>query len=79
MTMTKPTLPTIIVVFSLAGAGACGADPYAGSSDPDAASVTTPVSLNYQIDVAPIRKLDLLFMIDDSPSMAPKVAKLNAQ
>jgi hypothetical protein len=31
------------------------------------------------ISVAPVRKLDLVFMIDNSPSMAPKVAKMNAQ
>jgi len=31
------------------------------------------------ISVAPIRKLDLVFMVDNSPSMAPKVAKMNAQ
>jgi hypothetical protein len=31
------------------------------------------------VSVAPVRKLDLVFMIDNSPSMAPKVAKMNAQ
>jgi len=31
------------------------------------------------ITVAPIRMLDLVFMVDNSPSMAPKQAKLNAQ
>jgi hypothetical protein len=31
------------------------------------------------ISVAPIRKLDLVFMVDNSPSMAPKVEKMNAQ
>jgi hypothetical protein len=31
------------------------------------------------ISVAPIRKLDLVFMVDNSPSMAPKVAKMNEQ
>lgn len=29
--------------------------------------------------IAPIRKLDLVFMIDNSPSMAPKIAKLTQQ
>jgi hypothetical protein len=29
------------------------------------------------ISVAPIRTLDLVFMVDNSPSMAPKVAKMN--
>jgi hypothetical protein len=31
------------------------------------------------ITVAPTRQLDLVFMVDNSPSMAPKVAKMNAQ
>jgi hypothetical protein len=31
------------------------------------------------IAVAPTRQLDLVFMVDNSPSMAPKVAKMNAQ
>jgi hypothetical protein len=31
------------------------------------------------IPVAPIRKLDLVIMVDNSPSMAPKVEKMNAQ
>ena len=31
------------------------------------------------ISVSPTRLLDLVFMIDNSPSMAPKQAKLNAQ
>jgi hypothetical protein len=34
---------------------------------------------NMYISVAPIRKLDLVFMVDNSPSMAPKVAKMNLQ
>lgn len=32
---------------------------------------------NLYITVAPVRKLDLLFMVDNSPSMAPKVKKMN--
>jgi hypothetical protein len=31
------------------------------------------------ITVAPQRQLDLVFMVDNSPSMAPKVTKMNAQ
>ena len=34
---------------------------------------------NIYISVAPIRDLDLVFMVDNSPSMAPKVSKMNAQ
>jgi hypothetical protein len=52
--------------------------PDAGAAPSDAAP-DSPVVTIYEISVAPIRKLDLLFMIDNSPSMAPKVAKMNAQ
>jgi hypothetical protein len=31
------------------------------------------------ITVSPVRKLDLVFMVDNSPSMAPKVDKMNKQ
>ncbi|HEY5282048.1 MAG TPA: hypothetical protein VIM14_04595, partial [Polyangia bacterium] len=31
------------------------------------------------ISVAPVRQLDLVFMVDNSPSMAPKQDKMNAQ
>jgi hypothetical protein len=31
------------------------------------------------IPVSPVRQLDMVFMIDNSPSMAPKQAKLQAQ
>jgi hypothetical protein len=38
-----------------------------------------PVVAGIEVVVAPPRLLDLVVMIDNSPSMAPKVAKLNAQ
>lgn len=44
----------------------------------DAPPDTSP-TYDYILSIAPIDKLDLVFMIDNSPSMSPKVAKLNAQ
>jgi hypothetical protein len=50
---------------------------------PDAGAPDAPVDAGniatYAITLAPNRLLDLVFMIDNSPSMAPKVAKMNAQ
>ena len=54
----------------------------AGVTTPDVApdaSADSPVVAIYEIGIAPIRALDLVFMIDNSPSMAPKAAKMNAQ
>jgi hypothetical protein len=70
---------------SMGGGGgaatATGGATTATSGGPDAGT-DTPVGvplINYNITVAPTRQLDLVFMIDNSPSMAPKVAKMNAQ
>jgi hypothetical protein len=52
--------------------------PDAGVAPSDAAP-DSPVVAIHEISVAPIGKLDLVFMIDNSPSMAPKVLKMNAQ
>jgi hypothetical protein len=63
--------------------GADAAD--APTAPSDAAIVTAdvapdaPATTSYVISLAPVRKLDLVFMIDNSPSMAPKVKKMNAQ
>ena len=52
-------------------------------SEPDAAAPDAPLVAvgvgQYAITVAPNRLLDLVFMVDNSPSMAPKQAKMNAQ
>jgi len=56
-------------------ASTAGPDVPVGS--PDAPS--GPPAINYKISISPTRLLDLVFMIDNSPSMAPKVAKMNAQ
>jgi hypothetical protein len=58
--------------------------PDASTAAPDVGvdSADAPSSgptINYKISVSPNRLLDLVFMIDNSPSMAPKVAKMNAQ
>jgi hypothetical protein len=55
-----------------------------GSGPASCAETTgSPSSVGLQTDiyitVAPNRLLDLVFMVDNSPSMAPKVAKMNAQ
>jgi hypothetical protein len=41
--------------------------------------VATPSRKTFTIPLSPIRQLDLVVMIDNSPSMAPKQAKLQAQ
>jgi len=47
----------------------------------EAGHATSPVGqeTDVYVNIAPVRKLDLVFMIDNSPSMAPKVDKLNKQ
>jgi hypothetical protein len=56
-----------------AGAATCaGSQPI---SNPSGVAQQTDI----YITIAPNRQLDLVFMVDNSPSMAPKVAKMNAQ
>jgi hypothetical protein len=80
------------VVLLCAG---CGSDPYAGESSstwrPPSTNTNTgtstrtstsiTISTDYYVEAGalPIRKLDLVFMIDNSPGMAGKVAKMTAQ
>jgi hypothetical protein len=62
--------------------GTGGTRPVVGPSDAATtvdAAPDAPATNSYLISIALVRKLDLLFMIDNSPSMAPKVSKLNAQ
>jgi hypothetical protein len=50
------------------------------TSHPLAKPPASPVGVSdLYVSVAPVRKLDLVFMIDNSPSMAPKQEKLKAQ
>ncbi|MBN2574180.1 MAG: VWA domain-containing protein [Deltaproteobacteria bacterium] len=60
-----PALPLIL--------WACASHPLA---QPDPAP---EMQTDVYISVAPNRQLDLVFMVDNSPSMAPKVEKMNAQ
>lgn len=65
---------------SMAGSG--GATTNTSTAGPDAGTPDAPYgasTTSYVIAVAPARLLDLVFMIDNSPSMAPKQAKMNAQ
>ena len=65
---------------AIIGTGGAGTGTAVGQ--PDAGAPDVPIgdpTINYNIAVSPQRLLDLVFMIDNSPSMAPKVAKMNAQ
>jgi hypothetical protein len=66
-------------VATAPGTGGAVANPGAGGVVTPDAAVGGASGTGYQIALAPIRKLDLVFMLDNSPSMGPKVAKLNAQ
>jgi hypothetical protein len=72
--MRKPTLSILAVstlsVFALAS---CGKEPSSGPGS------NQPNSNQYLLPMATIPQLDLVFMIDNSPSMAPKQEKLKAQ
>src|ERR1017187_3454421 len=88
--MTKTaTYQLTLVLFSTLTLGGCGKDPFAGDSPgtdgallgtggttSDAPSGTP--TIDYKISVSPKRLLDLVFMIDNSPSMAPKQMKMSA-
>jgi len=58
--------------------------PDASTMGPDAAvdaadAASGAPTIKYNISISPTRLLDLVFMVDNSPSMAPKQAKLNVQ
>jgi hypothetical protein len=76
VTATKTTTTTMSVTMSQTGTSTMGPD--AGVGGPDAPADTASFA-NIYLTVAPVRDLDLVFMIDNSPSMAPKQAKMNAQ
>jgi hypothetical protein len=59
-----------------------GSQTTTGTGTPDGGVDAAPTDSSYaefNVLLAPNRLLDLVVMIDNSPSMAPKVAKLNAQ
>jgi hypothetical protein len=69
---------TVTVTSTMTVSNTSTGTPDAGVDAPD----TAPPDPNYadiHISVAPNRLLDLVVMIDNSPSMAPKVTKMNAQ
>ena len=50
------------------------------ASEPPAGSVTgAGVQTDLYVNIAPIRQIDIVTMVDNSPSMAPKIEKLNTQ
>jgi hypothetical protein len=75
-TSTGPTTMTVTSVVTVTVTNTDTGGPDAGIAD---AAPPDPSYPDIYISVAPNRQLDLLFTIDNSPSMAPKVAKLNAQ
>jgi hypothetical protein len=81
MGMKRPTFQTVLMVSTLPiGLVACGSGPISGDGTTTNSPPVTPAGTTYVVTLAPMRKLDLVFMIDNSPaSMAPKVDKMNAQ
>ena len=69
VTVTSTATMTIVEVVERPDAGV----------DAPAAAVEDPSYPNVYIGISPQRLLDLVVMIDNSPSMAAKVTKLNAQ
>ena len=93
--MTAPTLACVATAIALAACGTdpvagettvamAGGRTTTGIQTPDSAvrdvpSVAPVIVEDVTIAIAPNRQLDLAFMIDNSPSMAPKQEKLKAQ
>jgi len=67
---------TTTTVGRMATGGTTTVEPDAGA--PDAPLLPVGVG-QYTFPLPPNRQLDLVFMIDNSPSMAPQVSKMNAQ
>jgi len=68
--------------YATSNGGAMGPDAWTVGADAavDAADAANgPPTIKYNISVSPTRLLDLVFMVDNSPSMAPKQKKLNDQ
>ena len=77
VTITVTT--TMTVTSTAGGAPDAGIDSADVGPDVDPNASTDPNVPDIYINVAPIRLLDLVVMIDNSPSMAPKISKMNAQ
>jgi hypothetical protein len=77
MTRLARTNLNVVLVLSVATVPLLG---WACTSHPLGQPLPDPVQqTNLYVDVSPVRQLDMVFMIDNSPSMAPKQAKLQAQ
>ena len=80
--MTKPMLRTVVASSLIGALAGCGSDPSAGETTSTGTQTGTNTGTRgsvYEIPVAPIRELDLVFMIDNSVGMPAKVDKMNAQ
>jgi hypothetical protein len=67
------------VTSTAGGAPDAGSDAADVGPDVDPYASTDPNVPDIYINVAPNRLLDVVVMIDNSPSMAPKITKMNAQ
>jgi hypothetical protein len=76
-TATNTATKTVTTTITTTATDTSIVGPDAGS--PDVPSAPASGVYDMYVSVAPVRQLDLVFMIDNSPSMAPKQAKLNAQ
>jgi hypothetical protein len=76
-------IPAVLACATLAAAACEGRATALKVTHDAAADGTMPVTdgprvVSYMVELNPLRQLDLVFMIDNSPSMAPKQAKLRA-
>ena len=74
--MWKPTALKICAMASMVALAGCEGRSTALRITTKDASPDGPTITTYFVDLNPLRQLDLIFMIDNSPSMAPKQAKL---
>ncbi len=74
--MPKPVAPRLCAMAFVAAFAGCEGHATALKVTARDASPDGPTIVSYFVDLNPIRLLDLVFMIDNSPSMAPKQEKL---
>ena len=75
--MTSTTAKLVAMAVSSLLPCACGSNPYSGFTFQGDASASSTVS-DFYISIAPVRQLDLVFMLDNSPGMAAKIEKMLA-
>ena len=78
--MTSEELSSIvaIAVSTVVFAG-CGRAAPGHSFDASANAVDASANVSFRVSVMPLRQLDMVFMIDNSAGMSPKVLKMSAQ